>query len=382
MNSRVSFAINTVLSASDICNYRAERLLFAKGIVRGARFVLYGLRNTGKTSLVQSLVIPDFLLAQSNAFIIQCNFSGVDSLTAIAYKIQLGFSESLLKSYPTTARFKQLTQLLTKLRATVSIDPLTSAPSLALEFIGKKSPSITDVFAEIKNVAAKNRVLLFIDEFQDCSLVKGAEGELRTALEALPANTAIILSGSKKHMLAKIFAHPRAPLAGFGEDVELKPIDYDEYSKYINERLASHKLKIGFDVGIQLQNLARRIPEAINMICVQVLTMGYPAGELSYEQILDSLRQLLENRQSRFEEQIGRFSEAEQKFLSALAHVEFEPMPQGKEFLMKCRLSQKGAARIVKRLEDDAVIYKETRGYFVADPLLFLYLRRYRPMLG
>lgn len=376
------FAINTVLEADNICNYQKERLLFAKGLNRGARFVLYGLRNTGKTSLIQSIVIPDFLKAHSNAFAIRCNFIGVDSSNAIANKIQLGLSEALLTYYPTSTRFKQLTQLFSKLRATVSIDPLTSSPTLSLDIAGKRTPTIFDVFSEIKILSTKNRILLFIDEFQDCGFVKGAEGALRECLESLPDSAAIILSGSKKHMLSKIFAQAKAPLAGFGEDLELQPIQYDEYTQYINERFAVSKLKIENATSEKLQNLMHRIPEAINMLCVQILNMNYPSGTISYAQVLNSLAALLESRQSRFEEQIGRFSEAEQKFLIALAHVEFESKPQGKEFLMLCKLSQKGVAKIVIRLENDAVIYREARGYFIADPLMFLYLRRYRPMNG
>jgi hypothetical protein len=52
--------------------------------------------------------------------------------------------------------------------------------------------------------------------------------------------------------------------------------------------------------------------------------------------------------------------------------------PQGKDFLKSINLTAPGVRKIMMKLEDEAVVYKEDVGYILADPLLKQHVLEYR----
>jgi len=49
-----------------------------------------------------------------------------------------------------------------------------------------------------------------------------------------------------------------------------------------------------------------------------------------------------------------------------------------KNFIRSINLTAPGVRRIMMKLEDEAVVYKENAGYFLADPLLKQHILRFR----
>jgi AAA+ ATPase superfamily predicted ATPase len=55
-----SFIFDIVLAADDLCNMSMEKKLLSEGLATGRKFLIYGKRNTGKTSLIESVAIEKF----------------------------------------------------------------------------------------------------------------------------------------------------------------------------------------------------------------------------------------------------------------------------------------------------------------------------------
>jgi hypothetical protein len=52
--------------------------------------------------------------------------------------------------------------------------------------------------------------------------------------------------------------------------------------------------------------------------------------------------------------------------------------PQGKDFIKSINLTAPGVRKIMMKLEDETVVYKEDAGYILADPLLKQHILEYR----
>jgi hypothetical protein len=62
--------------------------------------------------------------------------------------------------------------------------------------------------------------------------------------------------------------------------------------------------------------------------------------------------------------------------LAQIAKLEPVKQVSGTAFLSGLGLSQAGVSLMIKRFEDDAVIYRTPEGYILADALLAVFMRR------
>lgn len=373
------FIFDIVLDEENICNLRSEKETLVKGILKGKHFVVYGRRNVGKTSVLKSIVKPKFLKKNKNAFVMFADLMGVKTLSQIEQRLYSAFQRGFLDSSPTNSVMKSVFETLKNLRPTLTLDPITG-PTLSLGIANdQKPPSLQKIFDGIVDLQKKFPCLIILDEFQDIHFVEQAEALLRDCLQNLPQGIPIIISGSKKHILSRIFSRPQAPFSGFGEDVEFQEISYSDYHLYMNERLKPKNLKISLEVSTYLQDLLLRVPESINIVCSQITSLKENTkGVISVDDVNRAVRMTLESRRSRFEEFLSHYSTIEEKVMITLAKFTSIQNPSGKDFVSSVGASQAGVSKIIKKFEDEATVYKLKAGYTLADPLLQHYLRAYR----
>ena len=75
---------------------------------------------------------------------------------------------------------------------------------------------------------------------------------------------------------------------------------------------------------------------------------------------------------------LSGFTASEQKVIVNVAKMEPVLHPQGKDFIQSINLTASGVRKIMMKLEDEAVVYKEDDGYILADPLLKQHILRFR----
>ena len=364
------FVVDRILNREDICNLKKTANTILVGVLAGKNQVFYGRRNTGKTSLIRNVVFPEYRKKHKDGIAIFADLIGVRSLDDISQRIMLGISQALVKKFPTQSKIKTIVKGLLNLQPKIALDPQTGEIGLILSSKATGTSALQEVFKEISYIHKKSGVVVAFDEFQDVALVEGAEAALRSCLQEVSKNLPVIVLGSKKHMLSQIFAAPGAPLANWGVDIEIPDIETAEYREYINERLLPHGITIGLDETLWLQKRMRFIPEAINMTCISLIDVKGAHTRVTHELLAVALQNLLDTRRSRFEEYLLHFSNAEVSFLRTLAHGEPIDKLTGVDFLRNSRLSSGGVIKIIKKLENAAVIYRGHEGYFLSDPVL------------
>jgi len=371
------FVFDRLVDRENICDLEAEKKQLKKLIEQKQNIVLYAQRNYGKTSLVKNVVMDDFRKKHKKSFIFFVDLMGVKDLDSIVLRLKHGFEHSLKESFPVKSLIKSIGEFFTNLKATVSVDAGTGIPNISIEpaNTSKKRISIEDIFLNLGEIGNKIPTLIVLDEFQDVALVSEAESLFRNAFQQLKSLPIIIL-GSKKHLLKNIFALPKAPLANFGKDVVIEPIDYKKYHDYIKERFSQKKLKIDEKDSKYLQDLMQRQPEAINLLCYEIYQAN--KGKKIDKQLIDlAIESILNQRNKRFETMLSSFSSAEEKVLVNIAKEQSVAQPQGKDFISKTGLTARTVKANIDKLMNRGIIDLE-EGYYICDPLLALYLKNFR----
>ena len=371
------FVFDRLVDRENICNQQREQQVLRDAVGRGHRMVVYGPRNYGKTSVVRNITIEEFRRTRGRHFVLFADLLGVRSMQSLTRRLATSLQRSFAASFPVGSLLDNASRFLGALRPEIALDPQTGSPSLSLHTREPESAgSLQTLWEHIAGITEEVDSLIVLDEYQDVAFVDEAPAQLRPCLERLGA-TPILLLGSKRHMLADLFAAPDAPLSAWGTDLEFRPIPHDEYHRYMEERFRPHRLTISRQVSESLQDDMQRVPEAINRLCAQLLEL-HQATEIDQAMVRAALVKLLENREGRFAAYLSAFSATDESVLTEIARRERVAHPQAKGFLASVRLSNRTVALSVKRLWDRGVIEHVAGSYRIADPLLAAYLRRYR----
>lgn len=372
------FPFHILINKENICNYEQEQKDLLKEIFSGQRIVIYGRRNTGKTSLVQSVVIPEYRKRFKDSLIICADFFGCRDMEQISNQIRSAFQVGFSESFPKKSMLNNMFGMIKSLRPNISVDSATGEMALTLGSVSQSNykQSIDAIVHEIGRVHKKVKALIVFDEFQDIALVTQAEGVIRASLQKLPADLPVVILGSKKHLLRKMFSNPKAPFSNWGTPFELPIIKSNDYQKYINARFNNHGLHINMEAVDYLKERVQGIPEPINIIC-QTLLDTEAKGEITVEDMNVAIKKTLVRFKSNFIEFLATRTKAEIILLTAIAKNQPVLMPRSREFLENLKISSATIGKIIRRFEDDSIIYHTEEGFVLGDPLLALYLETY-----
>jgi uncharacterized protein len=372
------FHYDELLEAEDICNLSQELEQIEKGIKKNEKMIIYGRRNSGKTSLIKNVVIRNFKTKHPKSFVFFADLMQVKDEVFLASRLRVSLQESFRQSFPKQALLTNITKYFQGLRPVIQIDPLTGEPSFTIE-----NSSVSPILnlTEILNLVHKKILkdipgLVVFDEFQDISFIPGAEGIFRNALQEYK-NIPVILMGSKKHLLSRMFAKPQAPFADFGVDISFNDIAYEEFYVYIKERFEDSRLKLSLETSVLWQDLLFRNPEAVNSVGAYLVD-HYKDMEITIEEIRSAIDRVMQLRAPRFEEMLSQFSSNEQDILSAVAKYGPIMEPSSKSFLRLVKPSHGTVTKIMRDLMDQSILERNKSGYQLTNPLLKFYLLRYR----
>lgn len=374
------FVYDILLHEENICNLEDERKRIINGILKGDKILVYGKRNTGKTSLVKNVIIPYWMKKYPSGLYLYADLMGVKTLGNISERFTIAFNEAYSRSFNIRASMKSILETLRGIRPTISVgydgNPTVSFTTDS----GERVISFTDIYKQLQTIFdSRVNILIVLDEFQDISQVDQAEALLRDAMQNLSPDISIILMGSKQHMLSKIFSRPNAPFFNWGYSIEFGDIAYEEFYEYMNERFNEFGLRISEESSVYLQDQLQRSPEAINKLCSYILDfININKKEIKIADIDSALADMISSRQSEPELYLSSFSIKEKKVIISIAQKGKVINPTGKDFSGNMDISISGIRKIINKLKDEAVVYEEKDGIVLADPLLKHHILRYR----
>ena len=377
------FPVDVTLEREDICNLEQEQRQLVELAVQGKRVVIYGRRNTGKTSLILNVVIPQLLIKNKHAICVFVDLLGVESLQDVETRLQRGIERALTRAYPGRKFLNDLLDVAKSFRPTVETDSLTGNISISITSRQKsRSSELEELVEQLGELHKSTNVFLALDEFQDIATVPELTALLRGALQHLPKNLPVFICGSKKHLLSSMFGPHKAPFAGWGRDLEIPTVnnaDYrNKYFAYANDRLAAINTRIDQNSFDFLVSQCDGVPEALNIV-LDHISRKLPGKVIAEESVRSAIAAVCDERRGRFDEQLIRFRGPEKSVLTAIAKHGPIKHPKGKVFLALTKsLAPSTVFNVIRQLESNADIYQTDDGFVVADPLLAVFLRRHR----
>ena len=373
------FIFDSILDEENICNLKNEKQEIMRGVDNGLKLMVYGKRNMGKTSLVKNVIAKSWLRRNPSGFFMYVDLMGVKQLSQISERITVAFTEAYNASFKMKSVFDNMLKIIRGIKPSIELDE-RGYPKLSFGIVaGEKIRPFTEILKQLDLIYATSiPVLLVLDEFQDIAMIDEAEALFRNALEHMDSQIPVVILGSKQHLLNRIFARPKAPFFNWGTHVYFDAIDYHEYWQYMDERFKQEGLRISFENAVYLQDKMSRMPEAINRLCFELLFHDISQGEVTKEDIDTGLSKVVSDRRSEPEIYLSGFTASEQQVIINIANLEPVLHPQGKDFIKGTNLTAPGVRKIMIKLEDEAVVYKENTGYILADPLLKQHILEFR----
>ncbi|MBF0299359.1 MAG: hypothetical protein HQK51_11600 [Oligoflexia bacterium] len=382
------FEYDRLIEEKDFCNFSKEKELLYKHIERGDCVKIFAPRNFGKTSLIKNILAKKWEKENpEHRVILYADFYSIENLENISLELTKSFNLSFSNKKSFFDKGMEWTKMLKNIR------PVWQ-PSSNGEGIGEfsirteQNHDIVDfeILFENINRLQKNKqmeFLVILDEFQEIAKIKRAEAKLRNALQNLSNKIPVVILGSKQHLLSKIFDNPKAPFYSWGFTLELHPIDYEQYTTYLNQRFKEASKHIDLKNSQYIQDKLNRIPESINRFC-DFLARDPLVKIINKTVIDDKIKEFIDRSRSIYEENLIQFKKNPKKVLLALTKVGEITAITGQNFLKEIPdVSKTGVSDIMKNFLDDSVVSRKINqdgsfSYKIVDPFMREFLLRYK----
>jgi len=234
------FIIKSYESKELFCDREEELQLMLRNCINGTDMTLISQRRVGKTGLVLRLfdelhdVRPDIHTIYFDIFASR----NIDDFIKL-------MAEATMKQFPSkTSIGEKLLTFIKSLRPQLSFDTITGEPQLQIAYqtAHEKEFTLKGLFDFLDR--QNEKIVIAIDEFQQIRDYpeQNIEALLRTYIQQTH-NLCFIFCGSKKHMMADIFANEKKPFYNSTTFVSLDKISEESYSTFIrrlfNERQRS-----------------------------------------------------------------------------------------------------------------------------------------------
>ena len=192
--------------------------------------ILISPRRFGKSSLVAKAV------KASGRPCISLNMQNILNVEDLASKML----REILRLYP----MERIRHLMSHFRIipTVSTNPVTNVIDVSFQPVMNSIVLLEDAMALMEKVSTGNKKLIVVlDEFQEIlNIRKGLDKQLRSIMQE-QQHLNYILLGSQESMMTEIFERKKSPFYHFGKLMYLDKIPYEDFRKYISDRLPLKK---------------------------------------------------------------------------------------------------------------------------------------------
>jgi uncharacterized protein len=212
-------------------------------------------------------------------------------------------------------------------------------------------------------------VSLVLDEFQVVAEIDETLPRIFKAIVDEVAAVSLVFSGSKRHLMERIFAGSGAPLLGVGQRIALGPIPEAEMVGFIVNRMREGARDISSDAARFLYRRAGGIPNYVQQLAWWVWERT-PSEEIREMDISRALDAALAMYVGDFTEQVEKLSALQRRIIRALS-MGPEPRPYAEDFLRRVDIVQASSlSRALGRLSELEFIHETEAGLVVANPFL------------
>ena len=370
------FTIKSYESKELFCDREEELQLLLRNCVNRTDTTLISQRRMGKTGLILRLfdelkdVRPDVHTVYVDIFASR----SIDDFIKL-------MAEATMKSFqPKTSVGERLLTFIRSLRPQLSFDNITGEPQLQIAYqtAHEKEYTLRGLFDFLDSQGEP--MVIGIDEFQQIRDYpeQNMEALLRTYIQQA-RNLTFIFCGSKKHMMADMFANAKMPFYNSTTFVALDKIPEASYSPFIRRLLDERQRSITDEALQFVMDWTRRHTYYTQQLCHTVYADG--SVDITIDDVKRACNQLMKQGEAVFLQYRQMLTDKQWNYLIAVAKEGSVQQITASAFLKDHQIGTPSASRRLADslcekglLNDDVTLEGVT--YSVSDVFLSRWMER------
>ena len=338
------FIIKSYESRELFCDREEELQLMLRNCINSTDMTLISQRRMGKTGLILRL----FDELKDTRPEIHTIYFDIFASRNIDDFIKL-MAEAAMKTFPSkTSMGEKFMTFIKSLRPQLSFDNITGEPQLQIAYqtAHEKEYTLRGIFDFLDS--QNEHIVMAIDEFQQIRDYpeQNMEALLRTYIQQTH-NLTFIFCGSKKHMMADIFANEKKPFYNSTSFVSLDKISEESYSAFIRHLFNERQRSITDEALQFILDWTRRHTYYTQQLCHTVFANGSEA--VTIDEVKKACEQLMKQGETVYLQYRQMLTDKQWDYLIAVAKEGSVQQITSAAFL---KTHQIGTPSVSRRLAD------------------------------
>jgi hypothetical protein len=218
--------------------------------------------------------------------------------------------------------FELLSQSLANFKHQIGVDPITQLPTLSVDSKTKiEDNSIDAIFDTISKINEKQKVAVFIDEFQDILKIKEYRAilaKLRGKIQYL-SDVSFIYAGSVRHQMEQIFADIDSSFFKSAIPITIGPIKGDLFSNFIKARFKTGKRAISDEIIEKIFSIANMVTGDIQQLCEAVWSTSSYGDEINNDCLCRAIELIFSHENIVYQRIFGELTNFQLRVLKSIA---------------------------------------------------------------
>lgn len=340
------FLIEGYRSPEYFCDRQEETALLTRHVTNGCNVALIAQRRIGKSGLIHNCFHQADICKSHYTFYV--DIYETKNLGEFVYELGKCVLTTL-KPYGRKV-WEKFLDVLTSLKAGVTFD-INGNPewNISLGDIRKPNAVLDEIFMYL--ASADRPCIVAIDEFQVIATYpeKTVEAALRKRIQNCH-NARFIFSGSKRHMMAEIFASSARPFYNSSAIMGLEPIDRQKYLAFANRHLAAIGRHISDEAFSYLYDMYDGITWYIQYVLNILYTMPIQSDNVTADDVKEAIGGILEQQSFVYRALLFQLPAKQKQVLRAIASEDKVSGIMSQAFLRKHALTASSVQSAVKVL--------------------------------
>lgn len=364
------FLLTGFYSAKYFCDREREFEILKDHLANDRNIVLYSWRRIGKTALMQYLLKT--LEKEKTVESLYVDLLGTNSTSdALELITQAVYDKFGKTKSGLSAAFQRLVG---SIGMSLSFDPHTGIP--AFSFSSGSSPKPETSFRALGEFlkTRKQAVIIALDEFQRVSKYQDQNGEavFRAWMQSFP-EIRFIYSGSHRQMMTSMFAEKNRPFYRSAQLLQLRPIEYSEYEKFILYHFNKNGKEITIDQISEIYEWSRGQTYCIQLICNKLFGAH---DRVSHHHLTETYREILAQEAPLFANYADLLTQVQWQVLRAIAKSEPVKSPHSRAFIDSNQLGAvSSVSTALNMLIKKEIVIKDNDVYRVHDVIFTRWLQ-------
>jgi hypothetical protein len=340
----------------------------------GISVVLISPRRYGKTSLHRA---AQARLARQRpaAAVVEVNVLRATSLGSLASALTSG------AYHQSGARWRRARQAVPEFVRRLRVTPtVTFGPDGIPRFgfdtaVGVRDVEVilADIFALLNEAATQRPAVLILDEFQAITRHGPGFPDLIKALADQYPAIALVLAGSRRHLMEELVVAQRAPLYGMAQRLSLGPVAESDMIDYLCQRARRAGGRLDRDTAARIVAVAGPVPNDIQHLAFEAFEVS-PA-HIDAAAVAAGMTRATDHEAALYAEALTRLAPGQGRVLAALAENPPDE-PYGAAFARRVGLANASSVRkAIGPLTDTEDVVLRAGRLVVADPFFAAWLR-------